>query len=51
MDPAVSLIFTIMKLCAHMHSQTEHLFVKSMFKRDGSCVSSLHETISLFKEN
>ena len=51
MDPAISLIFTIMRVCAHMHSQSEHLFVKSMFKRDGACVSSLHETIRLFKEN
>ena len=51
MDLAISLIFTIMRLCAHMHNQSEHLFVKSMFKRDGTCVSSLHEIIRLFKEN
>ena len=51
MDLAITLIFTIMRLCAHMHSQSEHLFVKSMLERDGGCVSSLHETISLFKEN
>ena len=48
MYPAISLIFTIMRLCAHMHSQSEHLFVK-INKRDGACVSSLLETISLFK--
>ena len=29
MDPTISLIFTIMRLCTHMHSQSEHLFVKS----------------------
>ena len=33
MDPAISLIFTIMRLCAHMHSQSEHLFVKSITAR------------------
>ena len=48
MYPAISLIFTIMELGAHMHSQSEHLFVK-INKKDGACVSSLHETISLFK--
>ena len=47
MYPAVSLIFTIMRLCANMHSQSEHLL--KINKRDGACVSSLHETISLFK--
>ena len=47
MDPAISLMFTIMRLCAHMHSQSEHLFVK-ISKIDGAFVTSLHETISLF---
>ena len=28
MYPAISLISTIMRLCAHMHSQSKHLFVK-----------------------
>ena len=50
MFPAITLIFTIMRLCAHMHNQSEHLCVK-INKRDGACVSSLHETISLFKGN
>ena len=50
MYPAISLIFTIMRLCAHMHSQCERLFVK-INKRDGASVSSLHETISLSKVN
>ena len=40
MYPAISLIFTIMRLCAHIHSQSEHLFVK-INKRDGACVSSI----------
>ena len=46
MYPAISLIFTIMKLYAHMQSQSEHLFVK-INKGDGACISPLHETISL----
>ena len=50
MDPTISLIFTVMRLCSHMHSQSEHLFVKSMLKRNGACVSSLHETIRLFRK-
>ena len=50
MFPAITLIFTIMRLCSHMHKQFEHLFVK-INKRDGACVSSLHETVSLFKGN
>ena len=47
--PVISSIFTIMRLYAHMHNQCGHLFVK-INKRDGACVSLLHETISLFKE-
>ena len=50
MDPAISLMFTIMILCAHMHSHSEHLFVK-INKRDDACVSLLHEIISLFMGN
>ena len=47
MYPAIKFDY-LMRLCAHMHSQSEHVFVK-INKRDGTCVSSLHETISLFK--
>ena len=49
MYPTINLIFfSIMRLCAHMHSQSEHVLVK-INKKDDACVSSLHETISLFK--
>ena len=48
MYPAINLTFSIMILCAHMHSQSEHVLVK-INKRDGACVSTLYEKISLFK--
>ena len=47
MYTAISLIFTIMRLCAYMHSQSEHLFLK-INKRNGAAhVSSFHKKISL----
>ena len=48
MYPATNLFLSIMRLCARMYSQSEHVLVK-INKRDGACVSSLHEIISLFK--
>ena len=48
MYPVISLIFTIMRLCAHTNSQTGHSFVK-INKRDGACVS-LHETLARLRE-